>query len=317
MEAKPQQPLKIEHSEELYDIYESHPLASENYTIQNIIDNIGFVQLVDMMPRKCPKGRTAEYRSVQAARASYGLGLKDIDADVNFINYLMRSGHTSPNEQIEFTFMLHIPLACAVQILRHRTAKQLSINQESGRYSIVKDEFYIPNMRFQSETNKQGSKDTVPTPEEQKVLDDMKAEFRRVTEESYKAYNLMIKNGVAKEIARFVLGTNSYTTLYFKMDLHNLLHFFSLRCDPHAQWETRMFANAMYDLVKPMVPDAMRAFENYILNGVKFSSKEQQILKTMLQKTHNTELQFEVNASKLNQTEKKEFMEKIAKIAKS
>jgi len=220
----------------------------------------GHVTLIDVMPRMVPESqKTSDYAIVQAARVSYGDGTKSFNEDRGLIRYLMRHVHTTPFEMVEFKFHMKMPIFIARQAVRHRTA---NINEYSGRYSVMKDEFYKPdldNVRQQSKTNKQGSEGKIENIDAQGFL----ANLDEICLKSYQAYEQGLNNGVAREQSRMILPVNLYTEWYWKIDLHNLFHFLGLRCDKHAQWEIRVFADAMLGLITPIVPWAVEAWDDY------------------------------------------------------
>jgi thymidylate synthase (FAD) len=223
----------------------------------NCLDK-GFVKLVDAMPRLVP-GTTADYAIVQAARVSYGDGTKSVSEDRGLIRYLLRHTHTTPFEMVEFKFHCKMPIFVARQWIRHRTA---NVNEYSGRYSVMKDEFYIPdidNIRQQSKTNKQGGDQQMSTMDAQGFLDVL----NETCDKAYATYQEYIEKGVAREQSRMILPVNNYTEWYWKIDLHNLFHFLGLRCDKHAQMEIRVFADAMLKLIEPIVPVAVEAWNDY------------------------------------------------------
>lgn len=229
----------------------------------------GFVRLVDVMGD--------DQRIVQAARVSYGAGTKSVREDRGLIRYLMRHKHTSPFEMVEFTFHLKMPVFVARQHIRHRTA---NVNEISGRYSVINDEFYIPDvsrMQKQSTDNKQGSSsELISNPE-------MEVHHLEVEDnQAYEAYKDRINAGMARELARINLPLSMYTEMYWKIDLHNLLHYLRLRLDDHAQYEIRVFAQAMYDLIKERVPLACEAFEDYALNSMTLSAAEVRLLGNLI-----------------------------------
>jgi thymidylate synthase (FAD) len=238
----------------MYDVMEKVP----EKTIKCL--DLGFVTLVDVMPRLVPEDRkTADFAIVQAARVSYGDGTKTVNEDRGLIRYLMRHSHSTPLEMVEFKFHMKLPIFCARQIIRHRT---VSVNEYSGRYSVMKDEFYFPNLdnlRLQSKTNKQGGDDKI----EIDTAKDFLAYLDEACIKSYQTYTEYLDKGVSREQARMILPLNLYTEWYWKIDLHNLFHFLGLRCDAHAQWETRVFADAILDLIKPLVPFAVEAWNDY------------------------------------------------------
>jgi thymidylate synthase (FAD) len=256
----------------------------------------GLVALVDVMPRLVPEGKTADFAIVQAARVSYGEGTKMVNEDRGLIRYLLRHRHTTPLEMVEFKFHHVMPIFIARQWIRHRTA---NVNEYSARYSIVRDRFYKPSpdyVRKQSLTNRQGR--------DEPLDDATAAEFLAYldkTEALYADYEKLTEKGVAREIARIGLPVSVYTEWYWKIDLHNLLHFLSLRMDAHAQQEIRDYATAMYDLVKPIVPIAAEAFMDYNHESL-----------------HLTRLEIEAirNKAPLDTTNKREAAEWEAKKAK-
>ncbi|MBC22771.1 MAG: thymidylate synthase (FAD) [Phycisphaerae bacterium] len=229
----------------------------------------GFIALVDSMPRLVPEGQTADQAIVQAARVSYGAGTKKVNEDRGLVRYLLRHRHTTPFEMIEFKFHISMPIFIARQWIRHRTA---NVNEYSARYSILPDRFYRPsidNIRKQSTTNRQGGDEPVEVGTAEQFL-----ELLAKAESNYQEYLNLSEKGVARELARSVLPVNVYTEWYWKCDLHNILHFLSLRMDPHAQIEIREYAVAMFELIKPIVPIACEAFEDYRLNAVYLTGLE-------------------------------------------
>jgi len=229
----------------------------------------GFVRLVDYMG--------SDQRIVQAARVSYGEGTKSFRQDKGLINYLLRNEHTSPFEQVILTFHTKMPIFVARQWVRHRTAR---LNEISGRYSIMKDEFYLPDeaqMRGQSDDNKQARSDEVV-----EGAADMISEMAEDQKLVYSHYEEMIEKGLAREIARNNLPLSLYTEWYWQCDLHNLFHFLALRMDSHAQYEIRVYAEAMAKCAKAVAPMAYEAFEEHKLHAVKFSRSELAALAAML-----------------------------------
>ena len=235
----------------------------------------GLVALLDVMPRFAPVGKTADFAIVQAARVSYGHGTKQVNEDRGLIRYLARNRHTTPFEMVEFKFHHVMPIFVARQWIRHRTA---NVNEYSARYSVVKDRFYRPSLeslRQQSTTNRQGGDqqvDLLTADEFNRYLDAVEAH--------YGDYQKMLDLGVARELARIGLPLNVYTEWYWKIDLHNLFHFLSLRMDPHAQQEIRDYANAMFALVQPIIPIAAEAFLDYNLDSVRLSRLEIDAIRT-------------------------------------
>ena len=235
----------------------------------------GLVALVDVMPRLVPAGMTADYAIVQAARVSYGQGTRKVQEDRGLIRYLARHRHTTPFEMVEFKFHHVMPIFVARQWIRHRTA---NVNEYSARYSVVKDRFYRPSIesiRQQSATNRQGG----DQPADVSTAEDF-LRYLEATEAHYADYERMVEKGVARELARIGLPLSVYTEWYWKIDLHNLFHFLSLRMDPHAQQEIRDYANAMLALIQPIVPIAAEAFLDYRLNAITLSGLEIEALRS-------------------------------------
>jgi len=217
---------------------------------------------------------------VQAARVSYGKGTSKMSHDRGLIRYLMRHRHTTPFEMVEFKFHCKMPIFVARQWVRHRTA---NINEYSLRYSEARDEFYYPepeHIQFQSALNKQGRMGEVPAELKQKVQN----YFKEISERSFAIYTELNEAGVARELARSILPVNLYTEWYWKNDLHNLLHFVGLRSDSHAQYEIRVFSDAMAESVKAVAPFAWEAYQDYVVKGMRFSRIEQSLLEKSLPK---------------------------------
>jgi thymidylate synthase (FAD) len=231
----------------------------------------GFVRLVDYMG--------GDQRIVQSARVSYGSGTKSYRQDRALIHYLIRNWHTSPFEQVQLTFHTKMPIFVARQWVRHRTAR---LNEISGRYSVMKDEFYVPNgenIRPQSANNKQGRSDERFSPEVEAALVE---QFSTEQKQAYANYEGLLDQNVARELARANLPVSLYTEWYWQIDLHNLFHFIRLRLDPHAQYEIRVYAEALAECAKAVAPMAYEAFEEHILGSVTFSKAECAALVRML-----------------------------------
>jgi len=260
----------------------------------------GFVRLIDVMGD--------DNAIVQAARVSYGSGTKQVHQDRGLIRYLMRHLHTTPFEMVEFKFHVKLPIFVARQWIRHRTA---NVNEYSGRYSEMKDEFYVPaadQIRAQSASNKQGRAD------EAFAADD--AERIRSTMEGtqtklYDEYQALLEADLAREIARINLPVSNYTEWYWKIDLHNLFHFLNLRMDAHAQYEIRVYGEAIAQIVKAAVPLAYEAFEDYILESDKFSRIELQALKAFMKEIPADEAALAEYG--LKGREAREFLDKVTK----
>jgi thymidylate synthase (FAD) len=242
----------------------------------------GFVRVVDYL------GDDAAI--VQAARVSYGRGTKSVSNDRGLIRYLLRHAHTTPFEMCEIKYHIKLPIFVARQWIRHRTA---NVNEYSARYSILDNEFYLPEpgqLAVQSAANRQGRGDVLRPEEAARVL----ALLRDDATRAYSHYEDMLneradgstldpaRDGLARELARMNLSLAFYTQWYWKIDLHNLLHFLSLRADAHAQYEIRVYAEAMLGTVQRWVPHAYEAFVDYKLHGVMLSGKALAAVKRML-----------------------------------
>lgn len=234
----------------------------------------GFVRVVDYM------GDDAAI--VQAARVSYGAGTKTARDDRGLIRYLMRHWHSTPFEMCEIKLHVKLPVFVARQWIRHRTA---NVNEYSARYSILDREFYTPapeHLAAQSSLNNQGRGESLPPEEAERVLRILRDDASR----AYDHYEAMLSTegqaGLARELARMTLPASIYTQWYWKVDLHNLFHFLRLRADPHAQYEIRVYAEAICDITRTWVPFAWEAFEDYRLNAVTFSRQGMDALRRML-----------------------------------
>ena len=251
------------------------------YRALPVLDH-GFVRVIDYM------GDDAAV--VQAARVSYGRGTKRVSEDAGLINYLMRHRHTTPFEMCEIKFHVKLPIFVARQWIRHRTA---NVNEYSARYSILDKEFYIPapeHLAAQSQSNRQGRGDVLEGVEAQRVL----AMLRDDAERTYAHYAEMLnedadgapadpaRQGLARELARMNLTLNTYTQWYWKIDLYNLMHFLSLRVDPHAQYEIRAYAEVMLDVLKRWVPQTFDAFTRYRIGGAALSREGLVVVKRLL-----------------------------------
>lgn len=245
----------------------------------------GFIALVDAMPRLVPQGQTADFAVVQAARVSYGQGTKQVNEDRGLIRYLLRHRHTTPFEMVEFKFHVSMPIFVARQWIRHRTA---NVNEYSARYSIMPDRFYVPPMdaiRKQSSGNRQGGEEvfdvsarqTPPSgsfPQEELRTAEEFLSYLRDVEGFYTRYLALAERGVSRELARIGLPVNMYTQWYWKSDLHNILRFLSLRMDPHAQAEIRIYAAAMEALLRDLVPHTLEAWRDYEWESVRLTRLE-------------------------------------------
>ncbi len=253
----------------------------------------GFVKLVDVMGN--------DSSIVQAARVSYGKGTKSVNEDEGLIRYLMRHQHTTPFEMVEFKFHCRMPIFVARQWIRHRTA---NVNEVSARYSEMADIFYEPSPELcttQSAQNKQGG-----TGEQIEGAVEMAANFVEAQRKIYDEYQLYLSKNMRRELARANLPVSLYTEWYWKIDLHNLFHFLKLRMDAHAQYEIRVFAEAMAGLVKEIVPLAWRAFEDYSLHSFKLTRLEIAVVKDLLAGN-----KVDLESAIPNKRERAEFEEKL------
>ena len=230
--------------------------------MEKVLDQ-GFVRLVDHMPQE-----NLDSAIVQSARVSYGDGTKTSRGDTGLIRYLMRHWHTTPFEMVEFKFHIKMPIYIARQHMRHRTA---SINELSARYSVVPREYYTPDvLRGQAIVNHQGSEGV-----SEADVSHMQAHL----EKSFEVYDKLLEDGCCREQARGTLPQSTFTEFYWKINLHNLMHYLQLRMDAHAQQEIRAYAEAIFKLVEPLVPITMKAFTDFRINAVFLSGPEIEALK--------------------------------------
>jgi thymidylate synthase (FAD) len=271
-----------------------------------ILDH-GFIRVIDYMGD--------DSAIVQAARVSYGTGTKQLNQDKGLINYLMRHKHTTPFEMCDIKFHIKLPIFVARQWIRHRTA---SVNEYSARYSILGNEFYLPerqNLAAQSLINKQGRSDEEVTTE---IADKVLALLEKDAKICYQHYTEMMNQdaegniidentiGITRELARMNLTLNYYTEWYWKINLHNLLHFLALRSDDHAQYEIRVYAEKMLEIVKAWVPFTYQAFTEYRLEGNNISKKGLSVIKKLINNEEVTQ-----ESSELTKREWGELMQLI------
>src|SRR3989344_9438169 len=230
----------------------------------------GFVRLIDCMGK--------DESIVQAARVSYGKGTKSFSEDRGLIRYLMRNQHSSPFEMIQTKWHISCPIFVMRQLVRHRTA---SLNEKSLRYSEATDEFYVPDserIQAQNKNNKQGSGKLLDPEIREKFFN----KLNEVHTSTFDSYTQLNELGVARELARIILPVSLYTEFYWSMNLRNLFHFLKLRLDHHAQYEIRLYAEAIFSIIKEMFPMSCEAFEDYVLNAKTFSRGEWDVLKQLL-----------------------------------
>jgi thymidylate synthase (FAD) len=253
----------------------------------------GFVRLVDSMGD--------DSSIVQAARVSYGKGTKKISEDRGLIRYLLRNAHTTPFEMVTMKFHCKMPIFAARQWIRHRCA---STNEISARYSEMPNEFYVPeeeHVTFQNPDNKQGGTVEPITPlnvknpsawwdDEEFSREDIDSDMCWSWQEKFideqqhvrQNYEKYLKSGMRKELARINMPVSQYTEWYWQMNLHNLFHFLKLRQDHHAQYEMRVYADAIFELIKPIVPIACEAYIDYIKESIRLSRLEIEFLQQTL-----------------------------------
>jgi thymidylate synthase (FAD) len=268
----------------------------------------GFVRVIDYM------GDDAAV--VQAARVSYGKGTKRVNEDRALIHYLMRHRHTTPFEMCEIKFHVKLPIFVARQWIRHRTA---NVNEYSARYSILDNEFYVPapdQLAAQSQSNRQGRGEVVAPDEAARVLDLLRADAER----AYRSYVELLNEdeggraidparpGLARELARMNLSLNFYTQWYWKTDLFNLLNFLSLRADAHAQYEIRVYAEAMIGMLERWVPITADAFRQHRLGGAQLSASALELVKRLIKGETVTQAE-----SGLGRREWQELMETLGR----
>ena len=242
----------------------------------------GFIRVIDYMGD--------DSAIVQAARVSYGSGTKKVSQDKGLIHYLMRHRHSTPFEMCEIKFHVKLPIFVARQWIRHRTA---NVNEYSARYSILDREFYIPEaqqLSSQSSVNNQGRDEVLGAREAKRVLELL----RKDANDCYEHYEEMLnfneqgkildenKKGLTRELARMNLTLNTYTQWYWKIDLHNLMHFISLRLDQHAQYEIRVYAQVMLDCLKKWTPITYEAFCQHRLGAIVVSQSGKEIIKKLI-----------------------------------
>jgi len=271
------------------------------------IHQLGFVKLLGVM------GDDEEVEN--SARISYGEGTRKVNQTRNLIRYLMRHKHTSPFEMCEVKFHLKLPIFIMRQLVRHRTA---NLNEYSGRYSVMSNEFYLPEGDYlakQSTTNSQGRGEVL---EQQGLL---QFEFNRIYDGASMAYQVLLEHDLSREVARALLPVANYTECIWKIDLHNFFHFVKLRSDSHAQREIRDYSDAMYELVKPNFPLCCEAFEDYVQGATTFSKQEMGVIRELLEYADTKAALAGMSVkgagvleNKLGKRETKEFLEKIGEM---
>ena len=263
----------------------------------------GFVRVIDYM------GDDAAI--VQAARVSYGRGSRNVSEDQGLINFLMRHRHTTPFEMCEIKYHVKLPIFVARQWIRHRTA---NVNEYSARYSILDNEFYVPapeHLAAQAKTNRQGRGEVFDPATARRVLDLLRSDAERayagyaelLNEDGSGAPRDPTRPGLSRELARINLSLGFYTQWYWKTDLHNLMHFLSLRADPHAQYEIRAYAEAMLGTLERWLPITHAAFLEYRMNAALISATGLAVIRQMIRGDHVDQA-----SSGLSQREWRELM---------
>ena len=266
----------------------------------------GFVRVIDYM------GDDAAV--VQAARVSYGKGTKKISDDAGLINYLLRHRHTTPFEMCEIKYHVKLPIFVARQWIRHRTA---NVNEYSARYSVLDREFYVPeedHLAAQSSSNRQGRGNILSGKEAKRVLDILREDAQMTYDHYIEMLNEseegniidVSKEGLARELARMNLTLSTYTQWYWKTDLHNLLNFLSLRADTHAQYEIRVYADAMMETLRRWCPITFQSFSDHRVEGVTLSGKAIKVVRKLISGVHINQ-----EESGMSKREWRELMEVI------
>ena len=252
----------------------SRGLEEHLYLPHRVLDH-GFIRVVDYMGDQSSV--------VQAARVSYGAGTKTPSDDRGLLRYLMRHRHSTPFEMCEVKLHVKLPVFVARQWIRHRMA---NVNEYSARYSILDREFYVPTAEHiapQSASNKQGRGDAYG---DLQVLDDIRSTLHVAADKAFDVYDTLIDAeegpGLSRELGRIITPMSTYTQWYWKIDLHNLLHFLSLRADPHAQYEIRVYAELILNIVRDWVPTIAEAFDDYKMGAHTFSRQEMDALRRMV-----------------------------------
>jgi len=310
-----------DNDKQLENLLNEEPRLTKRPTVQAVEDILfekigvldhGFVRVIDYMGD--------DSAIVQAARVSYGKGTKSVQGDRGLIRYLVRNRHTTPLEMCEIKFHIKLPIFVARQWIRHRTS---SVNEYSARYSILDKEFYLPkpeHLASQSKTNKQGRGNELTAEQSGEVLELL----RRDAINSYDTYDRLLNDSgdgtpkdessyqLSRELARMNLTLNYYTQWYWKVDLHNLFNFLSLRMDHHAQYEIRVYADAISSVVSSWVPNAHEAFMDYRFGGSFMSKQEMAILKEIIKKHDSSEVDDLISQGQLSSREAKEFLDKLS-----
>ncbi len=264
----------------------------------------GFVCLIDYLGD--------DSHIVRAARVSHAAERTEertVQKERNLIRYLMRHSHTSPFEQVVVTFHIKLPIFVARQWVRHRTAR---LNEVSGRYTVLQPEFYIPEadvIARQSSNNHQGREDE---PVDDGLANEVITTFTEQQEQAYTSYqNLLEEHDISRELARLVLPLNTYTEWYWQIDLHNCFHFLALRMHEHAQYEIRMYAECIFNILQDLFPLACEAFVDYRLNAEQMSHSEMSIVRKFLKQLPPEDIVQSIEKSDLSKREQRELLDKL------
>jgi thymidylate synthase (FAD) len=247
------------------------PSAEEILGLYFPVLDHGFVSLVDYMGTdECIE---------RAARVSYGYGTRQTSQTRGLLRYLRRHLHTTPSEMVEFKFHCSMPMFVARQWIRHRSA---NVNEYSGRYSLMPMLFYTPSeeqLQTQSRQNNQGRSGTAVAPEK---YAEAVQRWNEIRDKSREAYEWMTLEDMARELSRIDLPLSTYTQWYWKIDLHNLLHFLKLRVDKHAQWEIQEFGRVMAGMLKRVAPLSYEAWIDYDVCGARVSRMDLDALRRVI-----------------------------------
>jgi len=244
---------------------------------RDVLDK-GYVKLIDILG--------SDKRIIETAIASYGFKIKNERDEQEFINMLVENDHLSPFEHVVLTFRVKLPIFVARQIIRHRTA---SVNELSARYTVLEDEFYVPDEKRILNSFGTCSEQSLETYEEK--IDYTKHIINYSSEENFISYHKLLDKKMSNELSRVVLPVNTYTEWYWTIDLRNLFNFFKLRLDKHAQYEVREYAKAKLELARSVLPKSISAFENKKLNSKSISFNERIVIKELLEALRDNKIE--------------------------
>lgn len=263
----------------------------------------GFVALTDYMG--------GDHSVERTARVSYGAGTRKVSKTRELLRYLVRERHTSPLECVKLQFHMCLPIVVARQLVRHRMQ---SINEASARYSLMPLQFYAPQLQVFGEQSKDNKQGRSPISVDADIYDEW-ARARRpsLLDKIKETYSWLVQKNVARELARIDMPLSTYTEWYTTIDLHNLLHLLSLRCDPHAQFETRVYANIMAGVAKRVAPLCFGAWVDYVFSGTRMSGQEMEILRQALAGSQSLEdIRKSITEAGVTPREVRDFMTKLS-----